>query len=324
VAEVQLDLFGDYKSNVALYPKHRDLGGLLLGKPVPIMIGAVGKAGRLADAVVVDPIIGDVRLLGEGGPSAEHEGELLDRFHRLGKVDRHESLRHRAPREAAVMVNTKPQHTRNDLLPTMELQALAIADIKMPKHMVRKLDPGHIQEIANGIQAMGFSVPVLVGKGDVIIMIGPCSSQLRQITHCNQRCGCGQIMCDLGGSPDKALCGLLNPITFVGGELVGTLSVLAGLRAALLGAEMPETSNATKAARDSLARAPGAASANDPSAKCGPNTHVCTLDPSGHLLSWPQTAISLSKDVFKRGFERNRQCPLQPSGKSPRLLSLLP
>jgi hypothetical protein len=98
-------------------------------------------------------------------------------------------------------------------------------------------------------------------------------------------------MCDLGGSPDKALCGLLNPITFVGGELVGTPSVLAGLRAALFGAEMPETSNATKAARDSLARAP---------------------------------AISLSKDVFKRGFERNRQCALQPSGKSPRLLQLLP
>jgi hypothetical protein len=33
--------------------------------------------------------------------------------------------------------------------------------------MVRKLDPGHIKEIANGIQAMGFSVPVLVGKGNV-------------------------------------------------------------------------------------------------------------------------------------------------------------
>jgi hypothetical protein len=55
----------------------------------------------------------------------------------------------------------------------------------------------------------------------------------------------------------------------VGRELVGTPSVVAGLRAALFGAEMPETSNATKAARDSLARAPGAASANDRSAKCG-------------------------------------------------------
>jgi hypothetical protein len=38
------------------------------------------------------------------------------------------------------------------------------------------------------------------------------------------------------------------------------------------------------------------------------NTHVCTLDPFGGLLSRPQTAISLSKDFFKRDFERNRQC----------------
>jgi ParB-like nuclease family protein len=67
------------------------------------------------------------------------------------------------------MINSKPRTLRNDLLPTMKLQTLAIADLKMPKHMVRKLDPGHIKEVANGIQAMGFSVPVLVGKGNTII-----------------------------------------------------------------------------------------------------------------------------------------------------------
>jgi hypothetical protein len=39
----------------------------------------------------------------------------------------------------------------------MVLQTLAIADLKMPKHMVRKLDEGHIKEVAHGIQAMGFS-----------------------------------------------------------------------------------------------------------------------------------------------------------------------
>jgi hypothetical protein len=34
------------------------------------------------------------------------------------------------------------------------------------------------------------------------------------------------------------------------------------------------------------------------------DTNVCTLDPFGRLLSWPQAAISLSKDFFKRDFER--------------------
>src|SRR5467141_3541984 len=62
---------------VAFY--HRDLGGLLLGKPVPLVVGTVGEAGGLADAVIVDPVVVDVRLVGEGGPGAEHKGKLLDR-----------------------------------------------------------------------------------------------------------------------------------------------------------------------------------------------------------------------------------------------------
>src|SRR6478672_13365366 len=45
--------------------QHRDLVHLLLGKPVPLVVGTVGEAGGLADAVVVDPVVGDVRLVGE-------------------------------------------------------------------------------------------------------------------------------------------------------------------------------------------------------------------------------------------------------------------
>jgi hypothetical protein len=45
-----------------------------------------------------------------------------------------------------MMINSRPRSMRNDLLPTMELQALAIADLNMPKHMVRKLDQGQVKE----------------------------------------------------------------------------------------------------------------------------------------------------------------------------------
>src|SRR6266849_10806365 len=55
--------------------EHRDLGGILLGKPVPLVVGAAGEAGGLADAVVVDAVVGDVRVVAEGGPAASHEGE---------------------------------------------------------------------------------------------------------------------------------------------------------------------------------------------------------------------------------------------------------
>src|SRR6266550_9015063 len=60
--------------------QHRDLGGLLPGEPVPLVVGPVGEASGLADAIVVDPVVVDVGLVGEGGPGAEHEGELLDRL----------------------------------------------------------------------------------------------------------------------------------------------------------------------------------------------------------------------------------------------------
>jgi hypothetical protein len=71
-------------------------------------------------------------------------GKLLD----VGK-ERREKLQ--------MIINSRPHHTRNDLLPEMKLRTLAIADLTMPKHMVRKLDPEHIKEVANGIQPMGFS-----------------------------------------------------------------------------------------------------------------------------------------------------------------------
>src|SRR5712691_13359581 len=56
--------------------EHRDLGRLLPGKPVPLVVGTVGEAGGLADAVVVDPVVVDVRLVEIGGPGTKHEGEL--------------------------------------------------------------------------------------------------------------------------------------------------------------------------------------------------------------------------------------------------------
>src|SRR5229473_6279290 len=44
--------------------EHRDLGRLLIGKPVPLVAGAVRKASGLADAVVVNAIVSDIRLVG--------------------------------------------------------------------------------------------------------------------------------------------------------------------------------------------------------------------------------------------------------------------
>ena len=52
------------------------------------------EARGLADPVVVDPIVGDVGLVGERRPSAEHERILTHGLHGLRQVDGHESARH--------------------------------------------------------------------------------------------------------------------------------------------------------------------------------------------------------------------------------------
>src|SRR5258708_21926328 len=89
--------------------EHRDLGRLLLGKPVPLVVGTVGEAGGLADTIIVDTVVVDVRLVGEGGPGAEHEGELLDRLYRLGEVDRHETAGHLSARFFPRVVRRAPR-----------------------------------------------------------------------------------------------------------------------------------------------------------------------------------------------------------------------
>jgi hypothetical protein len=63
----------------------------------------------------------------------------------------------RARREKLqLMINTNPRNLRNDLSPEMKLQTIAIKDIKMPKHTVRRIDSGHIKEVANSIQSTRF------------------------------------------------------------------------------------------------------------------------------------------------------------------------
>src|SRR5215470_90551 len=42
--------------------EHRDLSGLLLGEPVPLVVGAIGETCGLTDVVVIDPVVVDVRL----------------------------------------------------------------------------------------------------------------------------------------------------------------------------------------------------------------------------------------------------------------------
>src|SRR5580658_3288775 len=50
--------------------QHRNLGGRLVREPVPLVVGTVSEARGLADAVVVNPVVGDIRLVRERRPGA--------------------------------------------------------------------------------------------------------------------------------------------------------------------------------------------------------------------------------------------------------------
>ena len=66
----------------------------MLREPIPVVLGPVRKTRCFAYAIVVDPIVGDVGLIGERGPCAEDERVLADGFHRFCEVDGHEPLGH--------------------------------------------------------------------------------------------------------------------------------------------------------------------------------------------------------------------------------------
>ena len=58
---------------------------------------------------------------------------------------------------------------RNDPLPALDLVYIPIEDLRMPSRAVRKLEPGHVREVANAISTLGFCAPVLIGKGNAVI-----------------------------------------------------------------------------------------------------------------------------------------------------------
>ena len=58
---------------------------------------------------------------------------------------------------------------RNDILPRLELSYIPIADLRPSPRKVRKLDPAHVREVASSISALGFCVPLLVGRDNEII-----------------------------------------------------------------------------------------------------------------------------------------------------------
>jgi DNA modification methylase len=77
--------------------------------------------------------------------------------------------RHRRDHQERLAKASAAPPRRNDILPRLKLSDIRIADLRPSPRKVRKLDPAHVREVASSISALGFCVPLLVGRDNQII-----------------------------------------------------------------------------------------------------------------------------------------------------------
>jgi DNA modification methylase len=77
------------------------------------------------------------------------------------------SRREAAARHAESEKGSRPR--RNDILPSLQIEPYPVDVLKSHARKLRKSDQAHVREIANSIGALGFNVPLLVGKDNTVI-----------------------------------------------------------------------------------------------------------------------------------------------------------
>ena len=77
------------------------------------------------------------------------------------------SRREAAARHAEAEKGTRPR--RNDILPLLQIEAYPVDALKSHVRKLRKSDPAHVREIANSINTLGFNVPLLIGKDNIVV-----------------------------------------------------------------------------------------------------------------------------------------------------------
>ena len=74
---------------------------------------------------------------------------------------------HRGVRHAEAKKASRPR--RNDILPSLKIEPHPVDALKSHSRKLRKSDPTHVREIANSISTLGFNVPLLIGKDNVVV-----------------------------------------------------------------------------------------------------------------------------------------------------------
>jgi DNA modification methylase len=62
-----------------------------------------------------------------------------------------------------------PRSRRNDLVPNLTLEQIAVTDLRSIPNKTRRINPAHVREVARSIEIYGICVPLLIGKGNEVI-----------------------------------------------------------------------------------------------------------------------------------------------------------
>ena len=73
----------------------------------------------------------------------------------------------RGVRQAETETASRPR--RNDMLPLLKIESCAVDALKPRSRKLRKSDLEHVREIANSVSTLGFNVPLLIGKDNVVV-----------------------------------------------------------------------------------------------------------------------------------------------------------
>jgi DNA modification methylase len=78
-------------------------------------------------------------------------------------------LRRNAGTGSAEAEKASGRSRRNDILPSLRIEHCPVDALKLHVRKLRKNERAHVREIANAISRLGFNVPLLIGKNDVVI-----------------------------------------------------------------------------------------------------------------------------------------------------------
>jgi DNA modification methylase len=93
----------------------------------------------------------------------------LDNKRALKEQLKSKSRRRREGAARLAAPSAAPRALRNDTLPMLEIIYAPLENLRPAARKVRRVDPGHVRDVAATMSTLGFCVPILIGKNNVVI-----------------------------------------------------------------------------------------------------------------------------------------------------------